>query len=86
MLAVSGFLEDGRFTPLERVTLPKRMPVMMIFNEDEESKPSRKPKRDKEHVEAWLKRLDEAIDASMHEELPDLPPRQPMRPPLDFGD
>jgi hypothetical protein len=33
---------------------------------------------------AWLNRLHKAVDASLDEDLPDFPPRQPMRPPLDF--
>jgi hypothetical protein len=83
MLAVNGFFVDGRFTPIEVTPLPRRFPAILVFNEaDAEGK----PKHDKAQVAAWLDRLHKAVDASMNEELPDLPPQQPMRPPLDFGD
>ncbi len=83
MQAVNGYFEDGRFTPIDVTPLPRRFPAILVFDEaDAEDR----PKRDKAQVAAWLDRLHKAVDASMHEDLPDLPPRQPMRPPLDFGD
>jgi hypothetical protein len=83
MQAVNGFLEDGRFTPLNGIKLPHRLPVMMVFNEDDAEEIQ--TKQDKEQVAGWLERLHQAVDVSMVEELPDLPPRQSVRPPLDLG-
>ena len=34
----------------------------------------------------WRRRLKEAIALSMDEDLPDLPPRESMCPPINFGD
>jgi hypothetical protein len=82
MQAVNGFLEDGRFTPLNGIKLPRRLPVMLVFNEDDAEK--MQAKQDKEQTAVWLERLHKAVDASMGEELPDLPPRKPMRPPLEY--
>ncbi|MDR2904247.1 MAG: hypothetical protein LBU77_07050 [Clostridiales bacterium] len=82
MQAVNGYLEDGRFTPLNGIKLPRRLPVMMVFNEADAKDVQQEP--DKEQVASWLERLRKAVDASMDEDLPDLPPRQPMCAPLDF--
>ena len=33
MQAIKGYLEDGHFTPIEAVTLPKRAEVTLLFRE-----------------------------------------------------
>ena len=41
MRAVNGYLENGRFTPLEVIKLPKRVSAVLVFNEisvDDEKK------------------------------------------------
>jgi len=33
MRAVSGYLENGRFTPYEFINLPSRIQVLLVFND-----------------------------------------------------
>ena len=34
MKAVNGYLENGRFTPLDVITLPQRVQAVLVYGED----------------------------------------------------
>ena len=79
-----GYWEDGHFRSLGATvrTLGKRRAILALFDE-----PAKEEKAIlKETREEWLRRLKETIALSMDEDLPDLPPRQPMRSPIKFDD
>ena len=66
MLAVSGYLEDGRFTPSERVKLPRRIPVMMVYNEADAAKEANAKRLSNSE---WLKEFHALLDDSSNEDL-----------------
>jgi hypothetical protein len=64
MLAVNGFLEDGRFTPVEQVTpLPRRVPAILVFNEAD----AEDGKSEKADNALWLRDFHRLIAESAHE-------------------
>ena len=79
MRAVNGYLENGRFTPLDVISLPRRVQALLVYNEtaDNEEKAERM---------AWLKRFNNAVDEAAGEEMPDFPRAQFKRELLDLSD
>jgi hypothetical protein len=64
MLAVSGYFEDGRFTPIDVTPLPRRFPAILVFNEaDTEEGKSAKADRI-----SWLSDFHRLIAESAHED------------------
>lgn len=66
MRAVNGFLENGRFIPLEVISVSQRVPAVIVFNDiaDDENREKRM---------SWLKRLHNSISEADGEEIPDFP-------------
>ena len=64
MKAISGYLENGRFTPYEFIKLPRRTDAILIIQE------ITKPVRHK-NDRAWLDEFHRLLDESAHEELRD---------------
>jgi hypothetical protein len=92
MQAYEGYLEKGNIYPIAPLKgIPgRRRVIITVLDEPTREKADtvrakEAAKEDKELRMAWLNQLHKAVDASMGEDLPDLPPRQPMRAPLDFG-
>ena len=79
--AIKGYLDNGRFTPYETITLPKRAEVTLVlhgstsFNDDE----------DMQRRVTWLNRIEKAISESANEDFPDII-RQKMTPPHSLKD
>ena len=79
MRAVNGYLENGRFTPLEVIAIPRRVPAILVFNESVAD-------GGREERMAWLKRLHNAVEQAADEEMPDFPRMQFGRELVDFSD
>ncbi|MCL2337806.1 MAG: hypothetical protein FWC60_10330 [Firmicutes bacterium] len=69
MRAVNGYLENGRFTPLEAVSLPKRVQAVLVYNDATADE-------DREERVAWLKRLHDAAEDAAGGEMPEFPRAQ----------
>ena len=79
-----GYWEDGKFQPFNNVAhKPGKTRAILTLFEESTFEEIATPKESR--VE-WLSRLKESIILSMDEDLPDLPPREPMRPPINFED
>ncbi|MDR1001372.1 MAG: hypothetical protein LBL96_11345 [Clostridiales bacterium] len=79
MRAVNGYLENGRFTPLEVISFPKRVQVVLVYNDvavDE----------GREERMAWLNSLHAAIKDAADEEMPDFPRVRLDRELVDLSD
>ena len=79
MRAVNGYLENGQFTPLEVIKLPKRVSAVLVFNEitvDDE----------KTERMAWLKKFHAAAKEAAGEEMPDFPRTRLNRELVDLSD
>ena len=100
MRAINGFLENGRFTPLDGVELPKRTNAILVIQDTARTskRPSARAMRgdikrsdndvqveDSELRAAWLERLGVAIDRSLHEDFPDIKRSPVMRDPLNLS-
>ena len=79
MRAINGFLENGRFTPYEPVSLPKRAAVVVVFGEIEDDE-------DKANRMAFLREMEELREAARGEELPDFPRSSFARQLVDLSD
>jgi hypothetical protein len=79
-----GYFINGFFYSTgKKVELPERQRVLVtVFDEKEADSED----EDMKSRIMWLAELDRLKKLSAHEELPDLPPRQPMRPPILFTD
>ena len=66
MKAIEGQLINGRFSPIEHITLPKQADVIVLIR-DLVSKPQ------KDSVEEFLKEFNRLIDEGIDEELPEFP-------------
>jgi hypothetical protein len=101
MQAINGYLENGRFTPSDMISLPIRTDAILVIKEQiQPSKPKdhkkawadfmdgldEVQKEDKELRAAWLERLDKALRLSENEELPDFPRSGLMREPVNLAD
>ena len=64
MKAISGYLENGRFTPLEVIPLPKRVQAVLVYNDTVVD-------GNKEARLSWLKKFHSAVKQSASEEMPD---------------
>ena len=89
MEAYEGYVENGQFYPVGRDmrVSGRRRAVVTIL--DEPIKPSKQAgltKEEKERREAWLKKMDAAIDASLDEDFDVIPRSQVMREPVDLRD
>ena len=78
MKTVNGYLENGRFMPLEVITFLKRVPAVLVYNEVADD--------GKEARMAWLKRLYDAVADAADEEMPEFPRSQFNRGLIDFSD
>jgi hypothetical protein len=79
MKAVNGYLEDGRFTPLEITNLPKRVKAILVFNDLADVD-------DREERLSWLNRFHSAVKQSADEDMPDFPRVRFDRMPVDLSD
>ena len=102
MRAVNGYLDNGRFTPLDVITLPMRTQAVLVYNDTVAVVDERKDKgawleellqnaegvkeEERQGRAAWLERLDAVINAAMGEDLPDIPRSKAMREPLNLTD
>ena len=101
MRAVNGYLENGRFTPLDLIKLPRRVQAVLVYNdvpvdEDQDAQMAvleevgrlsdEAEAEERERRIAWLKKLDEAISLSMNEDLPDFMRSAAMRESLNLAD
>jgi len=89
MQAVKAYYDEGKFVPLQPIQIPKGSQAIVTILDlpiiDNELSESENVISDEAYSD-WRKRLKEAIALSMDEDLPDLPPREPMRPPVNFED
>ena len=69
MKAVNGYYEDGRFTPIDTMPLPKRVKAMLIFDELAAMREDTPPMTT--HAQAWLKFIQEirACDEPLNQEF-----------------
>jgi len=79
MKAVNGYLENGRFTPLEVITLPRRVQAVLVYN-DAIADDGREMRM------SWLKKFHAAIEDAADEELPDFPRMRFDRKLIEFSD
>jgi len=98
MQAINGYLENGRFTPNDMISLPIRTDAILVIKEQAKPKDHKKAwadfmdgldevqKEDKELRAAWLERLDKALRLSENEELPDFPRSTFMREPVNLAE
>ena len=79
MRAVNGYIENGRFTPLEVIKYPKRVQAVLVFNDTviDEGKAERM---------AWLVKFHAALKDAADEEMPDFPRIQFNRELINFSD
>lgn len=79
MRAVNGYLENGRFTPLEAITLRKRVQAVLVFNDTvaDESREARM---------SWLQKFHGAVRQAAGEEMPDFPRVQLRHELVDLSD
>jgi len=77
MRAVSGYLENGRFTPHEVIKLPRRVQAVLVFNDAtiDENKTERM---------AWLSKFHASVVDAADEEMPDFQRMQFNRELIDF--
>jgi len=82
--AFEGYWENGSFySPGRPIQVKgKKRAILTLLDEPERII---KLVTDDTRVQ-WLNRLDEALKLSMGEDLPDSPPRQPMREPHGLAD
>ncbi len=69
MQAINGFLEDGHFTPLEAIRLPRRIPVLMVFNEADVNESREARTRLDDDKAFWAKFDSMAVDSSDENDL-----------------
>ena len=84
MRIIEGYLEKGRFYPIghsPEIRGRRRVLVTVLNDDISESKENEKIAR-----EAWLKRLEAAIDLAQDEDLPEFPRDKTMRPPINLTD
>ena len=102
MRAINGFLENGRFTPIEAIVFPRRVQAVLVYNDNVAVVDEGKDKKawleelhqnaegikeeERQGRAAWLERLDAVINAAMGEDLPDIPRSKAMREPLNLTD
>jgi len=69
MRAVTGFLEDGRFTPLGVIRLPKRVQAVLVYDDalSDEGLDARK---------SWLHMFHNLLIEADNEEMPEFPRMQ----------
>ena len=78
MQVIKGYLEDGRFMPAERVTLPRRVQAVLVINDAGAD-------ADLETRLSWLNEFHEAVSRSAGEEMPDFPRVHFERPLVDLS-
>ena len=66
MKAISGYLENGRFTPIEVISLPKRVQAVLVYNDTvaDENREARL---------SWLRKFHSSVKQSTSEEMPEFP-------------
>ena len=64
MKAINGYLENGRFTPLEVISLPERVQVVLVYNGTVADEPQ-------ESRLSWRKKFHSAVKQAAEEEMPD---------------
>jgi len=79
MQAINGYLENGRFIPNERITLPKRVQAVLVFSEN-------KIDNDKAERLLWLEKFHNAVNQAENEEMAYIPRSTGIRPPIDLSD
>lgn len=79
MRAVSGVLEDGRFTPLGIIDLPKRVQAVLVYNDADLSNTL-------EARISWLNKFHALLKDAANEEMPDFPKMRFMREPINLSD
>jgi len=79
MKAVNGYLENGRFTPLEVITLPRRVQAVLVYDETavDEGRDARL---------AFLREFRELAREAAGEEMPDFPRMRFDRALVDLSD
>jgi len=79
MRAVNGYLENGRFTPLDVIDLPRRVKAVLVYNDtdDDDSRAER--------IE-FLKEFHRLGSAAASEEMPDFPRTKFSRDLVDLSD
>ena len=76
MQAVKGLFADGLFTPINKITLPRRAHAILIIEEI--------PAIPEENIiDPWYE-IDKMAEASVHEPMPDFPRFTMGREPIVF--
>ena len=88
MRTIEGYLEKGRFYPIGHTgeIRGRRRVLVTVLNDNiaqvlDNDKANKRAAR-----EAWLKRLEAAVDAAQDEDFPDIIRDKTMRPPVIFYD
>jgi hypothetical protein len=79
MKAVNGYLENGRFTPLEAISVSERTPAILVFEDIVAN-------RKREARMAWLERFHSSVREAGDEEMPDFPRVRLGRELVDLSD
>ena len=66
MKAINGYLENGQFTPLDMISLPRRVQAVLVYNEVVSDE-------DREARLSWLQSFLSLLKDTADEELPDFP-------------
>ena len=74
MQTINGYIENGRFIPDNMIKLPKRGKAVLVYTETEDEVDDEKEKR-----LLWLKKLNDALEQSKDEEMPDFLPRSALK-------
>jgi len=74
MQAVKGYFNDGRFTPVDMITLPRQARAILVI-EEISTMPATKN---------FWQEFDKMVDASVHEEMPEFHRLQLGREPITF--
>ena len=87
MLAVKGYINDGRFTPLDGTKLPVYANAVLVI-ESGIAQPTQASQliKNKSDRKGWLNQLRQARQLAQNDPLPDFIVRQPMREPHGLTD
>ena len=87
MQAIRAYYDEGKFVPFKPVKIPKGShAIVTILDFPLDRSTSEADGAPGESRIEWLKRLHEAIDFSMDEEMPHIPRSKEMRPPINMAD
>ena len=88
MRTIEGYLEKGRFYPIGHSPeiRGRRRVLVTVLNDEISSLLDESRENEKIAREAWLERLEAAVDLAQDEELQEFPRDKTMRPPINLTD